>query len=453
FVERVEPVGLYRMTATPNDFYYDSSTTSFPYMQWHYWDNYGINVDSAWDKETGDPDVIVAVIDGGVRYYHYELGGTNPPGPNDSSTNGNIWVNDGEIPGNGIDDDNNGYIDDVIGWDFVESASWCNDADCSDADNDPADHGGHGTHISGTIAAITNNDPNWGVAGVAGGWNNGTTDDIASGVKIMCLRAGWTSIFGGLIGMDYVSEAMYYVATMVDKGYNVTAINCSWGSSSLIADATDAVLARDVMVIVAAGNDNSSSCDYLGCREDCLDVGSTDKYGNPADFSNYGTWVDIAAPGVEILSTYHNSNDPEYDYIALMDGTSMSCPHVVGVAGLLESYNSSLTGPQKFDVIVNNYKPYNMTKYVGAGIVDAGKCIDAAGPACDVTADFTADVLSGCAPLTVQFTDQSTGPVTSWDWDFGDGGSSQAQNPSHQYQDPGTYTVQLIVCSATCCDT
>lgn len=456
FVERVEPVGIYRINATPNDYFYDDSLPHFPYDQWHYWDTYGINADSAWDKETGDPSVICAVIDTGVRYNHYELGGTNPPGPNDNDTNGNIWVNNGEIPNNGIDDDNNGYTDDVIGWDFVESTSLCTDADCSIADNDPADHNGHGTHVAGTIAAITNNDPTWGVAGIAGGWNNGTTNFTADGVKIMCLRAGWSSMLGGRVGMDYIAEAMYYVATMVDEGYNIAAINCSWGSSSFIAAATDAVLARDVMVIVAAGNSESSSCNsYLGCREDCLDVGATDKEGYPAGFSNHGSWVDVAAPGVDILSTYHNADNPDYDYIALMSGTSMSCPHVVAVAGLLESYNPGLTALEKFDIItdIDNTTLYNQSKDVGVGIVDAHKCIDAA-TECDVTADFTmADITSNCAPLWVNFTDNSTGPVTTWDWNFGDDATSTLQDPSHEYNTSGTYTVTLTVCSTNCCDT
>jgi PKD repeat protein len=459
FVEKVEPVEIFRLTATPNDFHYDDSTGGFPYTQWHYWDTYGISADLAWDIETGSSDVIVAVADAGVKYDHFELGGSNPPGPADNSTNGNIWVNDGEIPGNGQDDDNNGYVDDVIGWDFVSNASQCSDADCSVADNDPRDGNGHGTHVAGTIGAITNNYAPWGVAGVAGGWNDGTETGPATGVRIMCLRIGWNSPLGGLIGMDYAAEAFYYIATMVDKGYNITAVNCSWGSSSYLNAATNAVLARDVMVIVAAGNSNSSSCDYLGCRTDCLDVGGTQRNGNPYASSNYGSWVDIAAPAVDILSTYTDPGDPSGDYIALMTGTSMACPHVVAVAGLLESYDPTLTSADKWDIItdVNNTKPYNQTKYVGVGIVDARKCLDAVGPGCDLVADFSGTPTSGCASLLVSFTDASTGTgIDGWDWDFGDGvGTSTAQNPNYTYPNPGTYTVTLTVSSSSqsCDDT
>jgi subtilisin family serine protease len=200
FVDRVEPIAMHYVSATPNDKYYDDPPPEFPYDQWHYWDTYGIEADLGWDDETGSSDVVCAVIDGGVRYYHYDLGGTDPPGPDDNVTNGNIWVNQGEIPANGVDDDNNGYIDDVIGWDFViTGGNQCIDTDCGGVDNDPSDFGGHGTHVAGTIAAITNNDPTFGVAGVAGGWNDGTTNYTANGVKIMCLRAGYMTRRGGII--------------------------------------------------------------------------------------------------------------------------------------------------------------------------------------------------------------------------------------------------------------
>ena len=456
-VAHVEPIGIHTLRATPNDTYYDDPPAEFPYDQWHYWDNYGIDADLAWDVETGDATVVVGVIDSGIKYDHGDLGGSNPPGPNDNSTNGNIWVNSQEIPGNGIDDDSNGYIDDVIGWDFVASTSQytytCVDLDCGGADNDPFDGNGHGTHVAGTIAAITNNA--YAVAGIAGGWNDGTFTGTANGVKVVPCRAGWTIQYRnqetGILYMDYVAEAMYYMAELKIRGENVAAVNYSAGSSNSggLEAAVDYMLAQDIMLMVAAGNSNSSSADYLGSRTDCMDVGATDQSGAGASFSNYGSWVDVAAPGVAIMSTTTDRSDPTADYIAPFDGTSMSCPHVVGVAALLESYNPSLSAQDKWDLIVNNVTAYNGTKDVGSGILNARLALDAAGPNNNPpVANFSGTPTSGTAPLAVAFTDLSTGGPTSWAWTFGDGGTSTAQNPSHTYTAAGTYTVSLTATNA-----
>jgi len=451
-VAHVEPIGIHTLRATPNDTYYDDPPAEFPYDQWHYWDSYGIDADLAWDVEPGDATVVVGVIDSGIKYDHGDLGGTNPPGPDDNSTNGNIWVNNQEIPGNGIDDDSNGYIDDVIGWDFVESTSQytytCVDLDCGGADNDPFDGNGHGTHVAGTIAAITNN--GYAVAGIAGGYSDGTSSGTANGVKVVPCRAGWTIKYRnqetGILYMDYVAEAMYYMAELKIRGENVAAVNYSAGSSNSggLEAAVDYMLAQDIMLMVAAGNSNSSTADYLGSRTDCMDVGATDQSGAGASFSNYGSWVDVAAPGVLIMSTTTDRTNPTADYIAPFDGTSMSCPHVVGVAALLESYNPSLSAQDKWDLIVNNVTAYNGTKDVGSGILNARLALDAAGPNNDPpVANFSGTPTSGTAPLAVAFADLSTGGPTSWAWTFGDGGTSTAQNPSHTYTAAGTYTVSL----------
>jgi PKD repeat protein len=390
-----------------------------------------------------------------------DLGGSNPPGPNDASTNGNIWVNTNEVPGNGVDDDGNGYTDDIIGWDFVERTDWysypCIDIDCGGADNDPSDGEGHGTHTAGTIAAITNN--GYAVAGVAGGFGDGTFAGGGNGVKIVPCRIGYVLdyfIYGatGVVIMDYVAEAMYYMADLKTDGWNVAAINCSFGNSNTggLGAAASYLIAQDVVICVAAGNSNANSPSYLSSRGDCIDIGATDVNGNPASFSNYGSWVDVAAPGVSVMSTITDPTDPGVDYVAVLDGTSMSCPHVAGVVGLLESFNPALSATDKIDIItdVANTKAYNMTKYVGVGIVDAKKCIDAAGGGCDLVADFTGSPTSGCVPLTVSFTDQSTGTgIDGWSWTFGDGGSSTSQNPTYEYTSAGTYTVSLTVSSTS----
>jgi len=465
-VAHIEPIAIHTIYATPNDPYYQGSPNpDFPYDQWHYWDTYGVDADLAWDINPGDATVVVGVLDTGVRYYHKDLGGSDPPGPNDNVTNGNIWINAGEIPGDGIDNDGNGYVDDVIGWDFVERTDQylgvsCTDDDCGTADNDPADCNGHGTHVAGTIAAITNNGTL--VAGVAGGFADGTSTGTANGVKIVPCRIGYNAKYRGrtvgLVVMDYVAEAMYYMGDLKANGMNVAAVNCSFGSSNSggLGAAADYLLSQDVIIVVAAGNSGSSSPDYLGSRGDCLDVGATDKNGNPTSWSNYGSWVDVAAPGAEILSTFHYNADPANDYIAVMDGTSMSAPHVVGVAALLESCNPSLTATDKFNYIVSTATPYNATKDVGSGIANAKNAMDAAGCSGNnpPTANFSGSPTSGDYPLTVSFTDLSSGSPTSWSWNFGDGvGTSTEQNPSYIYEAAGTYTVSLTATNAYGSDT
>ncbi|MEA3296728.1 MAG: PKD domain-containing protein [candidate division Zixibacteria bacterium] len=459
-VERVEKIGIHTVYATPNDTYYDDPPPEFPYDQWHYWDTYGIRANTAWDSESGDPTVLVGDLDIGTKYDHGDLGGSNPPGPNDASTNGNIWVNTGETPGNGQDDDGNGYVDDIIGWDFVEQTDWysyqCVDADCGGADNDPSDGDGHGTHTAGTIAAITNN--GYAVAGVAGGFGDGTFSGGGNGVKVVPCRIGYVlNYLGqdvGVVIMDYVAEAMYYMADLKTSGWNVASINCSFGSTNSggLGAAADYLIAQDVVICVAAGNSSSSSPDYLGSRGDCLDVAATDQSGNNASFTNYGTWVDIAAPGVEVMSTITDPSDPGGDYIAAMDGTSMACPHVAGVVALLESYNPTLSAIEKINIITDpaNTNPYGGSRDLGAGIIDARKCLDAAGQNEDPpVAQFIGSPISGEYPLTVDFTDQSTNTPTSWSWDFGDGvGISTQQNPSYTYDAVGTYTVTLTATNA-----
>ncbi len=457
-VESVQAIGIHTIFATPNDTYYDNPPASFPYDQWHYWDTHSIDADLAWDTQTGDATVVVGILDTGTRYFHTDLGGNNAPwGPDNPQTNGNIWINGGETAGDGIDNDGNGYIDDIVGYDFVSStnaiACNCLDQDCGTADNDPDDGDGHGTHVGGTIGAITNNGR--AVAGIAGGFSDGTTSGVGNGSKLMALRIGWHArcmgFITGVVRMDYAAEAMNYVADQVDAGVNVAAINCSWGSSNSggLGAAVDNLLAHDVVIVVAAGNSNSTNTSYLSSRGDCLDVAATDRNGNGASFTNHGPWVDVAAPGVNIISTYANPDDADltHNYVALLSGTSMSAPHVVGILALLESCNPALTGPQKFNLIVNNTDPYTDSRDLGSGIANANKALIAASCAtCAETtpvANFSGTPTSGDTPLTVSFTDASSNNPATWSWDFGDGGNSSAQNPSHEYTSVGTFTVTL----------
>jgi PKD repeat protein len=366
-----------------------------------------------------------------------------------------------------VDNDGNGYEDDTIGYDFVESTSGlgvvCLDDDCGTADNDPDDFNGHGTHVAGTVGAITNNA--FVGAGIAGGFSNGSTSGTGNGVEILPLRIGFHAfipslgIITGVVRMDYAAEAMNYVADLVDAGVNVTAVNCSWSSSNTggLGAAVDLLLSKDVMIVHAAGNSNSSTPDFLGGKAGVMNVAATDKLGAGADFTNHG-FADVAAPGVAVVSTWRNPDDadPTHHYVAASDGTSMSAPHICGIAALLESCNPALTGPEKFTFIVNNTTPYTdaQDRDLGSGIANANLALAAACAQCDVVADFSATPDSGCATLSVSFTDLSTGTgVDTWEWSFGDGNTSSAQNPTHGYSGAGTYDVTLMASAGACVDT
>ncbi len=406
-VDHTEKIGIHYLHAEANDTWYRDPPPTLPFDHWSYWDTHGVDANLAWDINSGDSNVIVAVADSGTRYFHFDLGGNNPTwGPGTPQTNGNIFVNPNEIPGNGTDDDGNGRIDDTIGFDFVDNTTApgcsCLDLDCGTVDNDPDDFNGHGTHTAGTVGAITNNGA--GVAGTAGGFSDGTLTGLANGIRIMPLRIGWHARCRGqttgVVRMDFAAEAFNYVATMVDAGFNITAINCSWGSSNSggLDAAVNAVLARDVMVIHSAGNSNSSTQDFLGAKAGVMNVAATDRNGNGASFTNFGSWVDLAAPGVDIISTYRNPDDPDplNHYVAVLDGTSMSAPHACGVAALLESCDSSLTAPQKFALMVNNTQPYTDARDLGSGILNVFDAFTATGCTAGCSSNGDCDDTNAC---------------------------------------------------------
>jgi len=316
-VELAQPVGIHKTAGiTPNDTYY--------YQQW---DMNKIQCPNAWEVTQGDTSILLAIVDTGVDWLHPDLGGSSP------YLQGNIWINWAEYGGtSGVDDDGNGYIDDIRGWDWVDvgassSPSPWPGEDASDEDNNPMDFNGHGTHCAGISSAITNN-----ATGVAGlGWQ----------CKIMPLRVGWSVNVGyetGLVAMDYCAQAIYYAAQN-----GATAINCSWGSSNTggLADAVTFATNMGLVVVSAAGDSDLPDASYLSSRHDCISVAATDSDDDRSSYSNYGFWVDVSAPGGDyppttnkIYSTYydHNANSHTYDWL---NGTSMAAPHVVGLVGLV----------------------------------------------------------------------------------------------------------------------
>lgn len=396
--------------------------------------NHDIDAPQAWDLSVGSPTIVLGVTDTGVLYTHPDLAA-------------NIWVNPGEdLDSNGVvfdvgdfngfDDDGNGYVDDVIGYDFVVSGSavWPGE-DGSVKDNDPNDFNGHGTHTSGTVAAVTNNGV--GVSGVAGGFG-----PSEPGCKIMCLRIGYSFNDGGVENgrthMSYVAEAFRYAA---DNG--ARAINYSFGSSNGggIESATDYTIGMGVLISASAGNSNNSVFGYLQSRSDVLCVASVQSNGTKSSFSNFGTAVDVSAPGSSIRSTVSNHYTAGY---ATYSGTSMAAPHVVGQAGLIWSLNPFLTRQEVFDRIkttTTNIDALNPSfiDLLGTGRINAHQSLLGI-----ASADFTASPRIGPAPLEVTFTDESATPATSWDWDFGDGNGSSLQNPVHTFA-PGIYNVSLTI--------
>ena len=260
------------------------------------------------------------------------------------------------------------------------------------------DNNGHGTHVAGIVAAITNN--GIGVSGIAGGFSSGMPRSTWNGVSIMPLRVGWNGALlgllcgNGLIRMDYAAEALHYVAEQKARGMNVAAVNCSWGSSDSggFGAAVDEVLASDVMIIHAAGNSGENAVDFLGSKAGVMSVAATDQNGAGADFTNFGDYVEISAPGVDITSLWVGP-DPNTAYYATLSGTSMAAPHVSAVAALLESLNPGLTASQKFSLMVANTKPYvNDGRNLGSGILNANLALAAAGPA---TPDFLVSASPG----------------------------------------------------------
>ncbi|MGB9596027.1 MAG: S8 family serine peptidase [Candidatus Poribacteria bacterium] len=304
-IDRAEPNYLFYTFDIPNDEYYTSQ-----------WGLTKIKAPEAWSYTHGSTDVVIAVIDTGVDYNHPDLAN-------------NIWINTDEIPGNGVDDDGNGLNDDVIGYDFVsvDPSSVYSGEDPGPPDNDPMDFDGHGTHCSGIASAVTNN--GIGVAGT--GWD----------CKIMAIRGGYKNTSGdGSLALSDVVAAIYYAA---DNGANI--ISMSWGASSTnpnpfpdLLDALNYAKSKGCVLVAAAGNKNSSIKYYPAAYNGVIAVSASDQNDAKASFSNYGTWVDVAAPGVNIRSTMF---DDVYYY---MSGTSMATPLVAGIAGLLFSINPLLNG-------------------------------------------------------------------------------------------------------------
>ena len=304
-----------------------------------------IGMPRAWAIEKGSPDVIIAIVDSGIDYAHQDLVEK-------------IWRNTGEIPDNGVDDDQNGYIDDIRGWDFTDIPNVAFKGDSVVGDNDPIDEAGHGTHVAGIAAADVNN--GLGVAGVA--WN----------CTLMPLRAGASSGAGTNLQDDDSSAAIVYA---VDNGARI--INMSWGSprnSFVIRDAIDYAYARGVLLIAAAGNERSRDTIYPAGYRKVIAVAATDQNKQRFYQSNFGASIDIGAPGNVVLSTQIGNR------YRRLTGTSMATPHVSGVAALILSKRPNLTHDEARQIILTTAdSTLESPELVGAGNLNAAKALMASG--------------------------------------------------------------------------
>ncbi|MHC4477304.1 MAG: S8 family serine peptidase, partial [Planctomycetota bacterium] len=317
-VEYAELNHILALFKTPNDPEYSSQGNL-----------HKIQAPEAWDIHTGSPEVVVAVIDWGVDYGHADL-------------RDNMWVNEAERYGSaGIDDDGNEYVDDIYGYDFANNSG------------NPMDYDGHGTHCAGIIGAEGNNALD--ITGIC--WN----------VRIMALK---------FMGDEAdAATAVYYAAA---NGADLT--SNSYGGpeeSPAFEEALAYAHSQGVIMVAAAGNDDTSSPRYPAAYPHMIAVASTDGLDRKAPGSNYGSWVDIAAPGEVILSLHAGGGT------TVQSGTSMACPHVAGACALLLSANPTLGPDQVRDILMQTVDPVdppstcqsgrlNLFKAMKGGIGPAG---------------------------------------------------------------------------------
>lgn len=329
-IENASPNYLRKTCGSPDDPKYEDRTQ---------WGLYKINLnpigspESGWNETTGTTEVAIAVVDTGVDWNHPDLEENIwINSPEDYNANGRFDNSPTSEGGdlNGIDDDSNGYIDDVAGWNFVSvSSAEVYPGERTGPDNNPMDFDGHGTHVSGIASAVTNNSV--GVAGTA--WN----------CKIMAVRSGFKGADGwGYLTDDDAAAGIVYAA---DNG--AKAINMSWGDTAyapIVAEGIGYAYAKGCVLVAAAGNSDTNIRFFPAASEKVVAVGGTDKNDVRSIWafsaaSNFGPWVDVYAPGGS--GSTPNSNwiystmfDNTYGYNA---GTSMASPYVAGAAGLVRS--------------------------------------------------------------------------------------------------------------------
>lgn len=371
-----------------------------------------IEAENAWDVTKGSDKITIAIVDDAVKITHNDL-------------KDNIWVNSNEIPNDNLDNDSNGFVDDVNGWDPADND---NDPNPPNTAND--NEFSHGTHCAGISSATTDN-----ALGIA---SIGFKTKI---IAVKCTKDGpYTgSIDAGYQGVDYAMAAGARIISM------------SWGGGAPSAteqDLFDAAHAAGIVLICAAGNDNTDNPMYPASYDYAISVAASDEDDKKADFSNYGATIDVTAPGVDIWSTVATTNDSYFSY----SGTSMACPLVSGVAALILAYDPGMPPDKVEECIKTTADPIEALNpgfegKLGAGRVNAYKAVlcAKAAPTAIIESSFI-DVT--CVFALADFYNKSFGAnITSVEWTF-DGGTpatSTEQDPKVYWSADGTYMVTLKV--------
>ena len=363
-----------------------------------------IQANLAWELGIGSSDIVVSIVDDAITINHPDLQNV-------------IWVNPNEIPNNGIDDDNNGYIDDINGWD-----TYTNDNDPSPHSNTPA--WAHGTHCAGIAGAHTDN--NIGISAVG------------FGVSLMAVK---TADNNGLVNQTW--DGVYY---SIVSGADV--ISCSWSSGSYSQTNNNIIefgINNGSIIVAASGNNGAnlaSNPKYPACYNGVICVANTTSSDIKAGSSNYGTRVDLGAPGSSILSTI------PYSGYGTKTGTSMSAPMVAGLLGLMKSFSPNTSNEQLINCMKNscdNIDALNPS-YVGllgSGRINAYQALLCLSPP---NADFTINNQDTCSG-EIQFYDATLGVPKSWAWDFdGDGIIDDTSSTARVYfNQSGSYNTSLTV--------
>ncbi len=363
-----------------------------------------IQANLAWDLGIGNSNVVVSIVDDAITINHPDLQNV-------------IWVNPNEIPNNGIDDDNNGYIDDINGWD-----TYTNDNDPSPHSNTPA--WAHGTHCAGIAGAHTDN--NIGIS------------SVGFGVSLMAVK---TADNNGLVNQTW--DGVYY---SIVSGADV--ISCSWSSGSYSQTNNNIIefgINNGSIIVAASGNNGAnlaSNPKYPACYNGVICVANTTSSDTKAGSSNYGTRIDVAAPGSSILSTIPYSG---YD---TKTGTSMSAPMVAGLLGLMKSFSPNASNEQLIDCMKSSCDNIDALNPLYAGLLGSGRINVYQALLClsPPVADFLVRVEDSCSG-EIQFSDATLGVPSSWAWDFESDGiiDDTTRSATSYFNQSGSYNTTLTV--------